>query len=61
MKVHLEYGTEGLQVHVPSSHVDVITPRFVPGLGDEAAAFRAAVRDPIGGKPLRDVVRAGPP
>jgi len=59
MKVHLEYGTEGLQVHVPSSHVDVITPRFVPGLGDEAAAFRAAVRDPIGGKPLRDVVRAG--
>jgi len=59
MKVHLEYGTEGLDVHVPSSHVDVITPRFVPGLPDEAAAFRAAVRDPIGGKPLREAVRAG--
>ncbi len=59
MNVHLEYGTEGLQLQVPSSDVDVITPRFVPGLPDEAAAFRAAVRDPIGGKPLREVVRAG--
>ncbi len=59
MNVHLEYGTEGLELQVPSSHVDVITPRFVPGLADEAAAFRAAVRDPIGGKPLREVVRAG--
>ncbi len=59
MNVHLEYGTEGLELQVPSSQVDVITPRFVPGLADEAAAFRAAVRDPIGGKPLREVVRAG--
>ncbi|MGO9830096.1 MAG: nickel-dependent lactate racemase [Myxococcaceae bacterium] len=59
MKVHLEYGTEGLELEVPSPHVQVITPRFVPGLVDEAAAFRAAVRDPIGGKPLRETVRAG--
>ncbi len=59
MRVHLEYGTEGLELEVPSSHVQVITPRFVPGLADEAAAFRAAVRDPIGGKPLRETVRAG--
>jgi nickel-dependent lactate racemase len=59
MKVHLEYGTDGLDVEVPSSHVDVITPRFVPGLADEAEAFRTAVRDPIGGRPLRETVRAG--
>ena len=59
MRVHLEYGTTGLDVDVPSSNVDVITPRFVPGLPDEAQAFRAAVRDPIGGKPLKESVRAG--
>jgi lactate racemase len=59
VKVHLEYGTEGLDVDIPSSRVDVVTPRFVPGLADEEAAFRAAVRDPIGGKPLRETVRAG--
>jgi lactate racemase len=58
VRVHLEYGTEGLDVDIPSSSVDVITPRFIPGLPDEVAAFRAAVRDPIGGKPLRETVRA---
>ena len=59
MRVHLEYGTEGLELEVPSSQVEVITPRFVPGLPDESAAFRAAVRDPMGGKPLRETVRPG--
>jgi lactate racemase len=44
---------------VASSNVDVITPRFVPGLSNEAEAFRAAVRDPIGGKPLREIVQPG--
>ncbi len=59
LRVHLEYGTTGLDLDVPSSNVDVITPRFVPGLLDEAEAFRAAVRDPIGGgKPLRETVRS---
>jgi lactate racemase len=59
VRVHLEYGTEGLELDVPSSHVDVITPRFVPGLADEAEAFRVAVRHPLGGKPLRETVRPG--
>jgi lactate racemase len=59
MRVHLEYGTDGLEVDVPSSQVDVITPRFVPGLADEAEAFRVAVRHPLGGKPLRETVRPG--
>jgi lactate racemase len=59
MRVHLEYGTEGLELDIPSAHVDVITPRFVPGLPDEAEAFRRAVRHPIGGKPLRETVRSG--
>ncbi len=58
MKVHLQYGTQGLDVDIPSANVRVIEPRFVAGLPDEAAAFTQAVRQPIGGRPLRDCVAA---
>src|SRR5688572_11116255 len=58
MKVHLQYGTTGLSVEVPSTNVRIIEPTFVDGLPDEAAAFTAAVRSPIGGRPLRDIVKA---
>jgi lactate racemase len=58
MKVHLQYGREGLDVEIPSTRVQVIEPTFVPGLPDEATAFTEAVRAPIGGKPLRESVAA---
>src|SRR4051794_40294140 len=58
MKVHLQYGTEGLAVDLPSENVRVIEPRFVDGLADEAAAFQDAVRRPLGGRPLRELVKA---
>src|SRR5512134_2312795 len=56
MRVHLQYGRDGLDVEIPSERVRVIEPTFVPGLPDEAAAFVEAVRAPIGGKPLRECV-----
>jgi lactate racemase len=59
MRVRLQYGREGLDVEVPGKNVTVVEPRFVPGLPDEAAAFREAVRRPIGAPPLRDAVKAG--
>ncbi len=58
MKVHLQYGRDGLDVDVPGASVTVIEPRFVAGLPDERAAFREAVRDPIGARPLREIVKA---
>jgi nickel-dependent lactate racemase len=58
MRVHLQYGTAGLAVDVPGSHVRVIEPAFVAGLADEARGFEEAVRRPIGGRPLRELVRA---
>ena len=58
MKVHLQYGREGLDVEIPGSRVTVVEPRFVAGLPDEAAAFREAVRRPIAARPLREVVKA---
>jgi lactate racemase len=58
MRVHLQYGTTGLDVDLPSDHVSVFTPRFVEGLPDERAAFEDAVRRPRGSPPLREVVGA---
>jgi len=58
MKVHLQYGRDGLDAEIPGREVAVIEPRFVPGLPDEALAFREAVRRPIATRPLREIVRA---
>jgi nickel-dependent lactate racemase len=59
MKVQLQYGTEGLTIDLPSTNVRVIEPAFVAGLLDEQRAFEQAVRRPLGGRPLGEVVRAG--
>ncbi len=58
-KVHLQYGTEGLVIDLPSGNVTVIEPTHLPGLDDEAAAFQQAVRAPIESRPLRDHVESG--
>ena len=57
MKVALQYGTTGLDVELPS-HVEVIRPKHVDGLADEAAAFVDAVRSHIEAPPLKSVVGA---
>jgi nickel-dependent lactate racemase len=57
-RVMLQYGRTGLEVEIPGSNVTVVEPRFVPGIPDEAAAFREAVRNPIGRPPLRELVKA---
>jgi lactate racemase len=60
MRIHLQYGTAGLDIDLPASNVTVIEPRFVPGLADERAAFLEAVRGPLGAaRPLRETVGAG--
>jgi nickel-dependent lactate racemase len=58
VKVHLQYGREGLDLEIAGEAVTVISPRFVEGLPDEAAAFQQAVRHPIGAPPLRETVKA---
>ncbi|HLX64058.1 MAG TPA: nickel-dependent lactate racemase [Planctomycetota bacterium] len=58
MKIHLQYGTSGLEVEFPSNNITVLAPKFVEGLCDEAGGFRKAARAPIGSKPLRDLVAA---
>jgi len=58
MKISLQYGRRGLDIAVPSRRVTVVEPMFVPGLPDEAASFHAAVRRPIGSRPLADLIQA---
>ncbi len=56
--VQLAYGLSGLAADFPQD-ADVIEPRYLPGLADEAAALRQALREPIASPPLRELVPRG--
>jgi len=58
MRIHLQYGTTGLDVELPAANVQVIAPRFVAGLPDEQGAFLDAVRHPMEAAPLASIVRS---
>ena len=58
MNINLSYGQTGLNLDLPIS-ADVLRPRHVPGLPDEAAAIRAALASPIGSLPLKAQVKRG--
>ncbi len=59
MRVQLQYGSGLMEVNVPAAGVRVVEPAFVPGLPDEEASFREAVRHPFESRPLREVVGSG--
>ena len=50
-QVALAYGRGGLTIEVPVGAA-VVRPRDVAGVGDEAAAIRAALAEPTGAPPL---------
>jgi lactate racemase len=58
LETQLQYGRGEMTVEIPSSDVTVLRTKHERGLPDEAAAFREAVRNPIGGAPLKEVVGA---
>mgnify|MGYP005845651659 CR=1 FL=1 len=58
MQVKLAYGRSGLEVSLPDERTTVIEPTYLPGLPDEAAALRRALREPIGSLPLAEQVKA---
>ncbi len=57
-RVELAYGRTGLRVEL-DDRAQVIEPRYLPGLPDELAAIRSALRAPCSGRPLGEVVPAG--
>jgi len=59
MKVRLDYGSDGLEVELPDERVTVIEPTFRPGVADPHATLLDAIRNPIEGPPLRQLVRPG--
>jgi nickel-dependent lactate racemase len=59
MKIRLDYGTEGLDVDLPEERVTVIEPMFRPAVPDPHATLLDAIRRPIEGPPLRELVRPG--
>ena len=58
MRTELQYGRGDLTVEIPSSNVTVLRTKHEEGLPDEEAAFREAVRNPIGSAPLQKLIEA---
>lgn len=56
MKIHLQYGKDGLDLNVDAENVTLIEPKFLTGLPNEAAAFQEVVRNPIDCRPLREQI-----
>ena len=59
MNVRLAYGSGGLDVELPDSCTTVVAPTHHPGAPDEVATLRSALRSPVEGPPLRELVRPG--
>jgi lactate racemase len=57
-RIALAYGRTGLDLRVEAD-ADIIEPRYLPGVPDEAAAIRDALTAPRFGAPLRELVPRG--
>ena len=60
MQIKLAYGKTGHTIHLDDSwNVQVVEPRYVPGLPEPFEALRAALRAPTGSPPLAKIVPFG--
>jgi lactate racemase len=59
VRVRLAYGDEGLEVDLPRDRTTVVEPAYVPGAEDERALLTQALRTPVAGPPLRELVSPG--
>jgi nickel-dependent lactate racemase len=59
MRVRLAYGEQGLEVDLPADRTTVVEPTFVAAPADQTALLRGALRNPVAGPPLRELVRSG--
>jgi len=57
MKTRLAYGRTGLTIELNDDwDVQIIEPKYLPGIDSPGAALRAALRKPVGSPPLADLV-----
>ncbi len=59
VRVRLAYGEEGLDVDLPADRTTVVEPTYVAAPDDQAGLLRRALREPVDGPPLRELVRPG--
>jgi nickel-dependent lactate racemase len=59
VEVDFAYGTTGLRVELPEDRTQVVVPAYPPPARDGRAAVMAALRRPVSGPPLRQLVHAG--
>ena len=59
MKVELAYGDARLAVDVPRDRTTVIVPKHLPPAPDPGGAVTTALRNPVAGPALRDLVQPG--
>jgi lactate racemase len=57
VKVELAYGSDGLTVDLPDERTTIVEPLHPPAVADERVAVLEALRRPVAGPALRDVVR----
>jgi nickel-dependent lactate racemase len=59
LTVRLAYGEDGLDVELPRERTTVVEPTYVEAAADQAGLLREALRHPVSGPPLRELVRPG--
>ena len=57
--VRLAYGETGLEVELPADRTTVVEPTYVEAAEDQVGLLRDALRHPVDGPPLRELVRPG--
>jgi nickel-dependent lactate racemase len=59
VRVRLAYGERGLDVELPADRTTVVEPTFVDAPADQLGLLRDALRHPVAGPPLRELVQPG--
>ncbi len=59
VRVRLAYGDHGLEVDLPESRTTVVEPNYAAAADDQRELLRRALRRPVAGPALRDLLRPG--
>lgn len=59
LSVRLAYGEHGLELELPADRTTVVEPTYATAAEDQRGLLRRALREPVDGPPLRELVRPG--
>ena len=58
-RISLAYGQGGLDIDLPAGRTLVVEPSYAPAAADQHQEVMRAMREPVTGPPLRDLLRPG--